>query len=184
MEIAVVLAIFGILMPLLYGIFSNQFKYMAFQSDFADMDQKMKLALDVASRDIRVAGSDFGDNALFRPGLTATQDALTVTDSQSINVRYDPDGDGTIDSNKEDILIRLSGSRVMRNGITLADNVTSFYFTFVDQFGAAIDLATAQANPEFVTLINIFIETQSNTTDIHGNTVTRAMMTSAALLNR
>lgn len=161
-EVMVALAISGIVLASIYTAFQSQQNSYLAQEQVSEMQQNVRIGLDMLSKDIRLAGynpagsagTGFVDGINFNAepvNTNATQIAFTADldgDGTIDTVTQDVDGNGTIDmSDMERIAFRLNGTNLQRYGAvnwqTVAENVENIEFQYVLDDGSQTTTPTA-----------------------------------------
>lgn len=168
-EVMVALAISGIVLASIYSAFQSQQNSYVAQEQVSEMQQNVRVGLDMLTRDIRLAGYDRsgGSGAGFVIGeffdgelvsTNATQLAFTadLDDDGGIDaVTQDVDGNGSIDmSDMERVAYSLNGTNLQRLAAggtwqTLAEHVENIEFQYV------LDNGTQTTAPTTAQLDNI-----------------------------
>lgn len=130
--IAIVTVISVVILPLLQTGFDAYFT----ERDLSDADWQGNLALERMTRDIR--------------SIPATTVITTATSSQFTFV----------DSTNTAVSYTLSGTSLMRNGLTLANNVNAVTFAYYNSTGA---VTAVIANIDYV---NVTLNVLDNSTDL------------------
>lgn len=163
-EVMVALAISGIVLASIYSAFQSQQNSYVAQEQVSEMQQNVRIGLDMLSKDIRLAGynpdgsagTGFVDGINFDAepvNTNATRIAFTADldgDGTIDVVTQDVDGNGTIDmSDMERIAYRLNGTNLQRfstgavNWQTVAENVENIEFQYVLDDGSQTTTPTA-----------------------------------------
>ena len=130
-ELLVAALISGILMAALYSVYFSQQVAFSGQEEVAEMTQNIRAALDLMTRDIRLAGYKTFTSA-FNGIATATPNTIRVlTDLDQNNDTLGANEDIAYSYNAETL-------QICRNGATLpvADNITNLSFTYTLANGA------------------------------------------------
>jgi prepilin-type N-terminal cleavage/methylation domain-containing protein len=128
-ELLAGILISGILLAGLYYVFISQQEAFSSQEQVAEMNQNIRGALDLMTREIRLAGYKTS---------TETFNGIQTAASNSIRVLADLDQNGDTLGPNEDITYTYNSGtlQIDRNGTSLpiADNITnlSFSYTLVD----------------------------------------------------
>ncbi|HJP17478.1 MAG TPA: prepilin-type N-terminal cleavage/methylation domain-containing protein [Nitrospinota bacterium] len=148
-EMMIAMGITLLVMSGVYEVFTSQQKAYTTQERVAEMQQNVRVAMDMMSRNIRMAGYDPTESGIFGiTNSTAYADSnsatLALTDSDKIYLTIDDDDDGTIDSNaNERVAYQLSGGnlQVDDNGTwrDIAENITALSFTYTYADGQTSD---------------------------------------------
>ena len=161
-EVMVALAISGIVLASIYSAFQSQQNSYVAQEQVSEMQQNVRIGLDMLSKDIRLAGYNpagspgtgfvNGINFDGEPANTnATQIAFTSDldgDGTIDAVTQDVDSNGTIDmSDMERIAYRLNGNYLQRFSLigwqTVAEHVENIEFQYVLDDGTQTTTPTA-----------------------------------------
>jgi len=131
-ELLIAMAIGLILLGAMYGVFTTHNKIFGTQEQIAEMQQNARTAMDMMTREIRMAG--------YNP-TGATFDGITYSASQ-LQVKADLDGNGTI-AGQENIIYKHDSAnyQITRNigsgDQPLIENVQTFTFDYLDSTGSA-----------------------------------------------
>ena len=162
-EILITLAISGVLMIAVYAMFQTQQDNYLAQDAVAEMQQNIRVAVDLMAKDLRMAGYDpqktgnmgFVSATNFDNGAGLTEPVNT--NATSISFLTDLDGDGNIDRVAEDVngdgnkdmseieqvSYRLNGTDLQRYSTTsgavewqvIAENIQALEFQYLDSAG-------------------------------------------------
>jgi len=131
-ELLIAMAVGLVLLGAMYGVFTMHNKTFGTQEQIAEMQQSARAAMDMMTREIRMAG--------YNPtGITF--DGITYSTSQ-LQVKADLDGNGTI-AGQENIIYKYDSAnyQVTRNigsgDQPLMENVQPFTFDYLDSDGKA-----------------------------------------------
>jgi type IV pilus assembly protein PilW len=120
-----------VLMAGFYSVFFSQQKAFSAQEQVAEMNQNIRAALDLMTREIRLAGYKTS---------TSTFNGIATATSDSIRILADLNQDGDVADDNEDITYTYnSGAKqICRNGVGLpvADNITSLSFQYTLKDGS------------------------------------------------
>jgi type IV pilus assembly protein PilW len=169
-ELLVALALTGIVMTVVYKTFASQQKVYVMQENGSVMQQDLRAAMEIMSKDIRMAGysparpnHDPNDPETARI-VTATASTLTFT--------LDSDDDGSITDGDagDSITYDLAGTTLRRQGQPVADNISKLNFVYLDDSGDSIPYATLTAaklteEPTLVKSIQITLVARSERED-------------------
>ena len=131
-ELLIAMAIGLILLGAMYGVFTTHNKIFGTQEQIAEMQQNARTAMDMMTREIRMAG--------YNP-TGAPFDGITYSASQ-LQVKADLDGNGTI-AGQENIIYKHDSAnyQITRNigsgDQPLIENVQTFTFDYLDSTGSA-----------------------------------------------
>jgi type IV pilus assembly protein PilW len=182
-EVLIAMLLSGIVLASIYSAFQSQQNSYLAEEQVSQMQQNVRIGLDMLSRDIRLAGynpagsagTGFVDGGSFN-GVTvntnANQIAFTADldgDGAIDNAAQDIDGNGSTDlSEMELIAYRLSGTNLQRYSSifttwqTVAENIENIEFQYVLDDGSQTTAPTAAqlANVRSVQL-SILVITES-----------------------
>jgi len=192
-EIMIVLAISGIAMGAIYGVFISSSRSYRTQEGVVDAQQRARVGLDFMVRDIRMAGFDpqkgEGRTNLEKDPLEPLT-GVGIKEATATKIRFttDMDMNGVIDNpnNMErltytwnngtntlsQILYEGTGSASTR---TLVDMVSAMTFTYLDANGALIIAPVPAANLADIRSVTISITCQG--TGARGQILTRTLNT-------
>ena len=137
MELVIATGISMVILGAITGTFITQTKFYNAQEQVNEMQQNARAAMDLMSRDIKLAG------------YTPTGAAVTgvAYSASELRIRADLDGDGAInDASDEHVVYTFDSANLQIKrayggvGATqevLANNITSFTFGYLDSSGAA-----------------------------------------------
>ncbi|MBW2558494.1 MAG: prepilin-type N-terminal cleavage/methylation domain-containing protein [Deltaproteobacteria bacterium] len=129
-ELLIAMAVGLVLLGAMYGVFTMHNKTFGTQEQIAEMQQNARAAMDMMTREIRMAG--------YNPAGIAF-DGITYSASQ-LQVKADLDGNGTI-AGQENIIYKYDSAnyQVTRNigsgDQPLIENVQTFTFDYLDSAG-------------------------------------------------
>lgn len=131
-ELLVALALTGLVMTVVYKTFASQQKVYVMQENGSAMQQDLRSAMEIVSKDLRMAGyspSRPGDAGI----VTATASTLTFTlDSEEDGDLADDPGDRITYSLSGTTLGRTSGAGVPQ---PVGDNIDALNFVYLDADG-------------------------------------------------
>jgi len=124
-ELMIAMVLGLVVLGAMYGVFTLQNRELGNQEQVVDIQQNARAAIDIISRDIRMAG--------FNPqrvtgtfGFQLSASEGRATNQGSVAFTCDEDGDGTLDANdREQIAFRVSGGVLERYSIA-ADGTKSW----------------------------------------------------------
>lgn len=128
-ELLAVMLISGFVLAAIYTIFISQDRAFRAQEQVAEMDQNIRAAMDLMTREVRLAGYKTS---------TATFNGIATAQPSTIRILADINQDGIILGDTEDITYSYNAGtlQIWRNGASLpiAENITSltFVYTLVD----------------------------------------------------
>jgi type IV pilus assembly protein PilW len=130
-----------------YSVFFSQQTAFSAQEQVAEMNQNIRAALDLMTREIRLAGYK---------NSTSTFNGVATATSNSIRILADLNQDGDTADDDEDISYTYNaGARqICRNGITLpvADNITNLSFQYTLKDGTVTSAPANLADIRKITL--------------------------------
>jgi Tfp pilus assembly protein PilW len=181
-ELMIVLVLSLLLMSAAYMAYQAQNVSGNVQHQIATLQQDLRAVLDIMEKDIRNAGCDPRS-----ANITAVlADTSGIT---RIAVTADLDGDGTTNGANEHVIYELNGISLQRNNQALAQNVTSFGVTYLDQndaqiipAGAGNTLTTAQTGQVLAVQMNIWMRSNQRDPET-GNFMSRNQQRRIALKN-
>ena len=192
-EFLIAILVFTLGVGLIYGIFIMQYRFMVLQQDLVSVDEQMNFALNTMVKDFQLLGADPTDADLFIPSGTTIQALEVDPDNDDFTVdmliRSDRNADGDFASDaseeNEEVLYRELGGNLLRNGLTLVENVTNFQLYYFDQDGNQLTLADAEADQHLITMVKIVLEAEGDYQNpTNGQVSTRRMVAVARALNR
>jgi type IV pilus assembly protein PilW len=165
-EVLIAMLLSGIVIASIYSAFQSQQNSYLVQEQVSEMQQNVRIGLDMISKDIRLAGynpagsadAGFVDGVAFNAtavNTNATQIAFTADldgDGVIDNAAQDVDGNGSIDmADMERIAYRLNGTNLQRyssvTGVitwqTVAENIENIEFQYVLDDGSQTTTPTA-----------------------------------------
>jgi len=131
-ELMIAMAVGLVLLGAMYGVFTMHNKIFGTQEQIAEMQQNARTAMDMMTREIRMAG--------YNP-TGAPFDGITYSASQ-LQVKADLDGNETI-AGQENIIYKHDSAnyQITRNigsgDQPLIENVQTFTFDYLDSTGSA-----------------------------------------------
>jgi prepilin-type N-terminal cleavage/methylation domain-containing protein len=148
-EMIIAMSLSLVVVLMVYQIFSTQQKALGVQEQINYMNQSSRSAMNFLIRKIRNAGYDPLETGRF--SVTDSNFATTTAPtSTAIYFTLDSDGNGTVDFNDDErIGFRWNGATTLQiaevdggtgsvaSWSTLANNVTAFNVTYLDETGAA-----------------------------------------------
>ena len=148
-EIMIALAIAGILLVSIYNLYISQSRTYTVQEQVSEMQQNARIAMNMISTDIRMAG--------FNP-TGATFNGLTYGTSQ-IQIKADLNGDGDTSDTNEDITYTLDASdsshpKIMRKNTAagilqpFAEDIEALSFTTSGTNGTTISITARTRNKD------------------------------------
>ncbi len=130
-ELVLAMGIMAIVLSAIISLFTSLNRVYTTQGVAAGVQQVTRASIDIMTRKIRMAG--------YNP-LNVGNIGIVQADSDLIRFNFDDDGDGTIDTDGEDIAYLLNASNQLvqqKNGNSatnraLVDNVTDLTFRYLD----------------------------------------------------
>jgi type IV pilus assembly protein PilW len=139
-ELLVATAIGLVVLGAMYSVFTMQNKTFSKQEQIVEMHQNARAAMDMMSREIRMAGYDPVE-VNFDSNPSNNFSGVTANSSQ-LQIQADLDGNGAIDAaSKENIVYAFdAGNKKITRNIgagaqSFAENVDSFTFAYLDGSG-------------------------------------------------
>lgn len=146
-ELLVAMAISGIILGSLYSVFIIQNKTLKIQEQITEMVENVRAAVDLISREIRMAG--YNPTGASFTGLTYH--------AGEIQIRADLNGNGTLGDENEQITYAYDSVyyRINRNNgngnQAFAENIQEFLFTYLDSNGQ-VTTSTNQIRQMIITV--------------------------------
>ena len=159
-ELLAGILISAIILAGLYGVFFSQQKAYSAQEQVAEMNQNIRAALDLMTREIRLAGYKTS---------TSTFNGIATATSGSIRILADLNQDGDTADDNEDITYTYNPEdlQICRNGVSLpiADNITSLSFLYTMEDGT---VTSSPANLSNIRMIRISVAARTSFPDRSG----------------
>ena len=139
-ELMLSIAISGIVLAAITATFISQSRSYDAQAQINGMQQGARAAMDIITREVRMAG--------YNTNSTLTFDGITY-DTTQIRVRANLNGDGDTGDTNEDIIYAHDAGNDLINrtaGATteaLVENIETFTFQYLDESGAATTTTAA-----------------------------------------
>jgi prepilin-type N-terminal cleavage/methylation domain-containing protein len=159
-EVAVVLAIVGIVVGAIYSVFVSQQKSFVAQEHAVDVQQHARVAMALLTRECRMAGY----NPLRVPGIgMVTAEANRVGFTMDIRGGTGNASDGDTNDLNENITYQLADGTgdgqndLLRNGRAVVSNVDAFDLEYLDADGNPITRPVSAANLPAIRSIQISI---------------------------
>jgi type IV pilus assembly protein PilW len=137
----------AIILAGLYSVLFSQQKAFSAQEQVVEMNQNIRAALDLMTREIRLAGYKTS---------TSTFDGIVTATSDSIRILADLNQDGDTGDDNEDITYTYNaiGMQICRNMISLpvADNITTLSLQYTLNDGTVTPAPTNLADIRKVTI--------------------------------
>lgn len=105
-ELLIAMAVSGIVMVVIYWVYSNQQKSYGIQEDIVAMQQNVRASMDVMEMEIRMAGYDplkLGNFGITDIRMKDINDAPNVNGNGSVEFTIDRDGDGFVTAGDETV---------------------------------------------------------------------------------
>ena len=187
LEVVIAIAITGIVLGAIYGVFASANKSYFTQDSVADTQQRARIALDFMVRDIRLAGLDPSGNA-----------AAGIEEATATKIRFTADNsmNGVIENaNRERLTYEYAGNDLyIYEGADLGspppvppateiliDNVSALSFTYRDADGVAIALPVSASDLANIRTVDISITCQGK--DYNRKDITRTLQTRISCRN-
>ena len=159
-ELLAGILISAIILAGLYGVFFSQQKAFSAQEQVAEMNQNIRAALDLMTREIRLAGYKTS---------TSTFNGIAAATSDSIRILADLNQDGDTADENEDISYTYNAGdlQISRNGVSLpavpvADNITAFSLQYTLKNGT---VTSAPANLAEIRKVTVSITARTTRPD-------------------
>ena len=154
-ELVTAVFISAILLAGIYTVFFSQQAAFSAQEQVAEMTQNIRAALDLMTREIRLAGYKTS---------TSTFNGIATATSTSIQVLADLNQDGATSGTDEDITYSYNAGilEIRRNGTTLADNITALSLTYTLVDGS---VTSSPANPANIRKVSVSITARTSNRD-------------------
>jgi prepilin-type N-terminal cleavage/methylation domain-containing protein len=169
-EVLIGIAMTGLILGAIYGVFSSANQTYFTQDSVADTQQRARIGLDLMARDIRMAGLD--------PMLTYS---AGIEEATATKIRFTADRtmDGLLTDSNEDLTYEFNGSSLIRyQGAVpqpLIDNVSALSFTYLDANGITIPTPVSASNRANIRTVDISITCQG--ADYKRQNVNRTLQT-------
>lgn len=134
-ELLIALLLSSIMIAMVAGFFINHRRSYTAQELLVEMSQNTRAAVDVMTREIRMAGYNTNDTYTFVP---------IPYNPVQLQVRANLDGDTALTSSNEEIIYTYDATNKMirRNtgggGQPFAENIQAFTFNYLDKDGVAV----------------------------------------------
>ncbi|GIX48575.1 MAG: hypothetical protein KatS3mg131_2786 [Candidatus Tectimicrobiota bacterium] len=176
LELVIAMAVAGIVIAAIYQVFHGQQRAFLAQNQVVEMQQNLRAALYLLTRELRSAGFDPAGTANAGivtqfPGPNPPFTIDYARDTSIVAFTLDDDGDGAIDANdNEQVAYRLNGTTLERFSVAanawlpVATNVDALDFVFLDENGnqttdpaafRAVEIAllarTSRSDPTYTT---------------------------------
>lgn len=171
-EILMAIFLFSIIGAIMAGSFISGTQIKTAQEDVVEMQQNLRVAFHIISRDLRLAGYEIGSN--WDPSALRTANIISG-DNQTINFSYivndnqiDANGDGVPDNGElANLSYSIDGAELIRDDgtsqIPVATNINAISFAYLDNTGTWS--ATPPLVPSDTRAIGITIIAQSSRID-------------------
>ena len=129
-ELLVSIGIGMVVLAAVTTTFMSQTRFYSAQEQVNEMGQNARGALDIITRELKMAG--YKPNGGSFSGITY--------DTTQLRIQTDISGnDGATTGTNENIIYSYNSTnkQILRNGQPLADNITAFTFSYLDSAGAA-----------------------------------------------
>lgn len=156
-ELLATLLISGIVLGGIYSVFVSQQRAFAAQEQISEMSQNIRTAMDLMTREIRLAG--------YRTS-GATFNGIFTAQASTIRILADLNQDGDTIDNNEDITYSYDAAtlQIWRNSTSspVADNITSVNFLYTLSDGST---SSTPSNPADIRMVNISITARTSYPD-------------------
>ena len=122
LELLVAIAISGIFMGAIYSAYISQQRSTVGHEQISAMQRNLRSAMYYMEKEIRMAGCD---------PTGRTNAGIIQANANLMQFTGDIDGDGTIGTN-ENITYSLLNNNLLRNGITIGENIDAMNFVYLD----------------------------------------------------
>ena len=168
-ELLAGILITGVLLAALYYVFISQQEAFSAQEQVAEMNQNIRAALDLMTREIRLAGYKNSASAF---------NGIHTASSNTIRVLADLNQDGSTSGSNEDITYTYDAGtmQIWRNDVSLpiADNITNFSFSYTLVDGS---VSPSPSNPANIRKVTITITARTTHPDHAGTYRTISLTT-------
>lgn len=135
-ELMIAMALGLVVLGAMYGVFTTQSKQFSNQEQIVEMQQNARMAIDLISREIRMARYNPQRTTGSFTFLLAASESR-ATNQNNVAFTYDEDSDGTEDSNdSEQVAFRVEGGVLKRFSTgavhwqPLVENIDALNFTY------------------------------------------------------
>ena len=143
-ELMIAMALGLVVLGAMYGVFTTQSKQFSNQEQIVEMQQNARMAIDIISREIRMAGYNPQRTTGSFTFLLAASESR-ATNQNNVALTYDEDSDGTEDSNdSEQVAFRVEGGVLKRFSTgavhwqPLVENISALDFTYTLNDGTVV----------------------------------------------
>jgi prepilin-type N-terminal cleavage/methylation domain-containing protein len=150
-ELMVGVAITGIAMTAIYYTYFSQQKAYVVQEQSAALQQNLRAAMFFMEREIKMAGCN---------PTSLTDAGIETANPGSIRFTKDVNANGEINGAMEDVQYSLAGTNLERNGVTVAENIFTLDFTYLngaagilDDGGGSVTTNKSQIRSVHITLV-------------------------------
>lgn len=122
-ELLAAILISGIVLAGIYSVFISQQKAFSIQDRIAEMNQNSRSAMDLMTRQIRLAG--------YKPA-TASFSGIVTAQGNTLRILADLNQDGNTTGDGEDVTYSYNADtrQILRNAVPIAENITSLNFVY------------------------------------------------------
>lgn len=167
-ELLVVLVIVSVLIAALYRTFIKQQEVYIVQEQVVDMQQDLRVAMDLIVRYVRMAGYDPKGTGNFGFQITASDGRSTGPASIAFTIDYNENGSVDNDD-REQIAFRLNGLELQKYSVSseshwqsLAENIEKLSFTYIMADGT---VTNSPGNPEDIRLVRVTLIGRTDMSD-------------------
>ncbi|MDD4274813.1 MAG: prepilin-type N-terminal cleavage/methylation domain-containing protein [Desulfobacter postgatei] len=161
-ELLVAVAISSIALLLVTQVFISTNKMNTIQENVASVQQDIRAAMDIMSTDIMMAGLNPHDPPATDAGFADDVDDKYDTDSNSIALKYDYDGDGACEIDRRYYYDSAKQCLMIRNGavaqpLTADDTITTVNFSYTLADGSIDPDPSTNSNRDDIRLVTVQI---------------------------
>ena len=168
-ELMIAMALGLIVLGAMYGVFTSQSKHFSNQEQIVEMQQNARMAIDIISREIRMAGyNPKRTTGSFTFLLAATENR--ATNQNNVAFTYDDNSDGIEDSNdSEQVAFRVDGGVLKRFSTgavhwqPLVENVETLNFTYTLSDGTVVGPPSDPTAAQVLTIVKVKIQVTAKT---------------------
>ncbi len=157
-ELLVVLVIVSVLISALYRTFIKQQETYIIQEQVVDVQQNLRMAMDLIVRYLRMAGYDPKGTGNFGFQITASDGRSTGPTSIAFTIDYNENGSVDNDDH-EQVAFRLNGLELQKYSVSsnnhwqsLAENIEKLSFTYIMADGTVTNFPV---NPKDIRLVRV-----------------------------
>lgn len=169
-ELMIAMALGLIVLGAMYGVFTSQSKHFSNQEQIVEMQQNARMAIEIISREIRMAGYNPQQTTGHFTFLLAASENR-ATNQNNVAFTYDDDSDGTEDSNdSEQVAFRVEGGVLKRFSTgaihwqPLVENIDALEFTYTLKDGTVVTPPSNPTTAQVLTIVKVKIKVTAKTT--------------------